>query len=86
MKLKIKYLAKRYRAILVMATFMIFNLISSLYFGLNTEVGYNFDPMSAGEWVCDIISALGQYFAIMLGVYDLILENARYALAVKKMK
>lgn len=86
MKLKITYLAKRYRAILVMAVFMIFNLISSLLFELNTEIVYNLGPMSICEGICDIISALGQYFALMLMVYDLILENARYALAVKKMK
>lgn len=86
MKLKIKYLARRYRAILVMATFMLFNLISSLYFGLDTEIGYNLNPASLGEWGCDIVASIGQYFALMLGGYDLILENARYALAVKKMK
>lgn len=61
---------KKYRAVIIFAVALIFNLVTSLYFGTGTELGLNLKPMSIGEWICDIISNTGVFFAVILGCYD----------------
>lgn len=52
-----------------MAASMIFNLIESLYFAVES-VPFNLKPMSVGEWICDIIATIGFLFGFMLMFYD----------------
>lgn len=84
--MKLKARVKKYRAILVMLVFLVFNMLSSIYFGADSALGFNLIPMSVGEWVCDIVSRSGQYFALMMGIYDLMMADASYKLAVKRAK
>lgn len=72
--MKLKHSVIRYRAVLVMAICLVFKLIASIYLqGILLEI-------------CIMIVNLGQYFSFMMAIYDLIVENAKYAIAVKKIK
>lgn len=61
---------KKYRSVCIFATFLLFNLLESLYFGQGTAKGFNYEPVSVYEWICDIVSDIGMYFAIMMGTCD----------------
>lgn len=45
---------------------LLFNLIESLWFGRNTELGFNQDPQSISEFVCDYIALSIMVFGIFL--------------------
>ena len=43
---------------------LIFNFIESLYFGWNTDRGFNLKPLSIAEYICDDISLVLMGFGI----------------------
>lgn len=61
---------KKYRALGVIATGMVFNLVESIMFAQNGNP-FNLKPLSIGEWICDIIATLIFLFGLMLMTYDI---------------
>lgn len=61
---------KKYRSIFILTFFLLFNMAESLYFGQGTLKGYNNSPVSLAEWICDIISAIGAFTALVIAMYD----------------
>lgn len=65
-----KNIIKKYRALGIVAAGMIFNLISSILFAKN-GAPFNLQPLSIGEWICDIISSMIILFGAMTMAYDI---------------
>lgn len=61
---------KKYRALFIIAGALIFNLIESLLFAQNGNP-FNLQPLSIGEWICDIISTLVLVVGVMMATYDM---------------
>lgn len=63
-------MAKKYRSVFIFTAFLLFNLLESLYFGQGTPRGYNLYPINIWEWLCDIFSVAGMFFAGVMALYD----------------
>jgi len=61
---------KKYRGLGIIALGMFFNVIESVIFAKNGSP-FNLDPLSVGEWICDIISSLIVIFGLMMATYDM---------------
>lgn len=61
---------KKYRSVFLMMLFFLFNIAESIYFGQGTPHHYNLYPNSTMEWICDIISFVGVFWAFIMGLYD----------------
>ena len=80
----IKEKLKKYRAVGVIAGAMVFNLVESLIFAKNGNA-FNLEPMSTGEWICDIIAGLIFFFGVMMMYYDLWSYKPRKTITYKKV-
>lgn len=60
----------RYRSIVVIATSLIFNLVSSLLVWHPEGMKFNKIPMTVTEWVCDIIGFVWFFTGILMAFYD----------------
>jgi len=55
---------RNYRSILVIAAFVVFNIVETAYFGGNRTA------ITVAEHICDSISSIGVLFGVVLGMYD----------------
>ena len=62
---------KKYRSVLVMATSLIFNLISSLLVYRPEGVPFNKSPLTVAEWICDIVSMIVFAVGLLMMFYDI---------------
>lgn len=69
-----KIINSKYRVLYLFIFFLIFNLIYSLYFGRNMEIGFYFSIFCIEEYILDIIIFIGLFFLMMLVGFDVI-EN-----------
>lgn len=68
---------KKFRSILVIATSLIFNLISSLLVWHPEGQVFNKSPMTVTEWICDIISIVWFLHGFVLMFVDIHLEEKK---------
>lgn len=61
---------KKYRSIVVMATALIFNLVSSLLVWHPEGQVFNATPMTATEWICDIVGIICFLIGFLMMLYD----------------
>ena len=61
---------KKYRSIVVMATALIFNLVSSLLVWHPEGQIFNETPMTVTDWVCDIVGIIWFFIGFMMMFYD----------------
>lgn len=71
-----KYI-KKFRSIIVIATSLIFNLISSLLVWHPEGQSFNRSPMTIAEWICDIISIVWFLHGFVLMLTDIHLDEKR---------
>ncbi|HEK4597303.1 TPA: hypothetical protein SOK46_002660 [Clostridioides difficile] len=64
----------KYRALYLFMFFLIFNLIYSLYFRRNMEIGFYSSTSCIEEYILDIITSIGLFFSMMLAGFD-VTEN-----------
>lgn len=62
---------KKYRSIVVMATALIFNLVSSLLVWHPEGQILNATPMTVTEWICDIIGIIWFFIGFLMMFYDI---------------
>ena len=55
---------RKYRTILVVAAFVVFNIVETAYFGGNRTA------ITVAEHTCDSIATIGILFGIVFGMYD----------------
>ena len=60
----------KYRSIGVIASALVFNLVSSLLVWHPEGVKFNKTPMTVTEWVCDIIGVVWFFTGILMALYD----------------
>lgn len=60
----------KYRSIVVIATSLIFNLVSSLLVWHPEGQKFNAMPMTVTEWVCDIISIIWFFVGVLMLLFD----------------
>ena len=60
----------KYRSIGVIASALVFNLVSSLLVWHPEGVKFNKTPMTVTEWVCDIIGFVWFFTGILMALYD----------------
>lgn len=60
----------KYRSIWVVASALVFNLVSSLLVWHPEGVKFNKTPMTVTEWVCDIIGFVWFFTGILMALYD----------------
>ena len=65
-----KKILKKYRSIVVMATALIFNLVSSLLVWHPKGQIFNATPMTVTEWICDIIGIIWFFIGFLMMFYD----------------
>ena len=65
-----KYKLIKYRSIWVVASALVFNLVSSLLVWHPEGVKFNKTPMTVTEWVCDIIGFVWFFTGILMALYD----------------
>ena len=61
---------KKYRSIVVIATALIFNLVSSLLVWHPEGQIFNTIPMTVTEWFCDIVSIIWFFIGFLMMFYD----------------
>ena len=61
---------KKYRSIVIMATALIFNLVSSLLVWHPEGQIFNTTPMTVTEWVCDIVGIIWFFIGFLMMFYD----------------
>lgn len=61
----------RYRSIVVIATSLIFNLVSSLLVWHPEGQKFNTAPLTVTEWICDIISIVWFFIGMLMMFYDI---------------
>ena len=70
-----KYIMKnkliKYRSVVVIATSLIFNLVSSLLVWHPDGQKFNTTPLTVSEWICDIVSIVWFLFGMMMMFFDL---------------
>lgn len=62
---------KRYRSVVVMAASLLFNLVSSLLVYKPEGIKFNMTPLTATEWICDIISIIVFAVGWLVMFYDI---------------
>lgn len=62
---------------LVMASSLIFNFVSSLLVWHSFDVKFNITPMSVAGWICDIIGSVWFLFGLAMMFFDLHLDEKR---------
>ena len=62
---------KKYRGVVIIATSLIFNLVSSLLVWHPDGVIFNSHPMTIVEWVCDIISTIWFFIGFVMMFCDI---------------
>ena len=60
----------KYRSIGVMATSLIFNLVTSLLVEHPDGKMFNVHPMTVTEWICDIIGITWFFTGFLMALYD----------------
>lgn len=63
---------KKHKGFFIFVVGFVFNLVETLYFGIGADRGFNLNPMSLAELLCDYICS----FMMVLGIYMMAL-NAR---------
>lgn len=61
----------KYRSIVVIATSLIFNLVSSLLVWHPEGKAFNLTPMTVTEWICDIISIIWFFTGFLMMFFDI---------------
>ena len=61
----------KYRSIVVIATSLIFNLVSSLLVWHPEGVKFNKTPMTVTEWICDIVSIVWFFAGFLMMFFDI---------------
>ena len=61
----------KYRSVVVIATSLIFNLVSSLLVWHPEGVKFNKTTMTVTEWVCDIVSTIWFFVGILMMFFDI---------------
>ena len=61
----------KYRSVVVIATSLIFNLVSSLLVWHPDGQKFNTTPLTVIEWICDIVSILWFLFGMMMMFFDI---------------
>lgn len=67
----------KYRSVLVMASSLVFNLVSSLLVWHPEGVKFNATPATVTEWICDIIGIVWFLFGLAMMFFDLHLDEKR---------
>lgn len=62
---------KRYRSVVVIATSLLFNLVTSLLVYKPDGVKFNKSPLTVTEWVCEIISIIVFAVGWLMMFYDI---------------
>lgn len=65
-----KRITKKYRGIIVIASALLFNLISSLLVWHPAGQIFNIYPLTVTEWICDIISTVLAFTGAIMSLYD----------------
>ena len=61
----------KYRSVVVIATSLIFNLVSSLLVWHPEGKAFNLIPMTVTEWICDIVSTIWFFVGILMMFFDI---------------
>lgn len=61
----------KYRSVVVIATSLIFNLVSSLLVWHPDGQKFNTTPLTVTEWICDIVSIVWFLFGMMMMFFDI---------------
>ena len=61
----------KYRSVVVIATSLIFNLVSSLLVWHPKGKAFNLTPMTVTEWICDIVSTIWFFVGILMMFFDI---------------
>lgn len=61
---------KKYRSILVIASSLIFNLVSSLLVYKPDGAVFNYESLTITEWICDIIGIVWFFVGLLMLMYD----------------
>ena len=61
----------KYRSVVVIATSLIFNLVSSLLVWHPDGQTFNTTPLTVSEWICDIVSLVCFLFGMMMMFFDM---------------
>jgi len=68
---------KKFRSVFVIATSLVFNLISSLLVWHPDGQAFNKSPMTVTEWICDIISIVWFLHGFVLMFVDIHLDEKK---------
>lgn len=60
----------KYRSVVVIATSLIFNLVSSLLVWHPEGVKFNKIPLTVTEWICDIVSIVWFFIGFLMMFFD----------------
>ena len=61
----------KYRSVVVIATSLIFNLVSSLLVWHPEGKVFNLTPMTVTEWICDIVSTTWFFVGFLIMFFDI---------------
>ena len=61
----------KYRSVVVIATSLIFNLVSSLLVWHPDGKAFNLTPMTVTEWICDIVSTTWFFVGFLIMFFDI---------------
>ena len=61
----------KYRSVVVIATSLIFNLVSSLLVWHPEGRRFNTTPLTVTEWICDIIAIVWFFFGMTMMFFDI---------------
>ena len=61
----------KYRSVVVIATSLIFNLVSSLLVWHPDGKAFNLTPMTVTEWICDIVSTVWFFAGFLMMFFDI---------------
>ena len=61
----------KYRSVVVIATSLIFNLVSSLLVWHPEGKVFNLTPMTVTEWICDIVSIVWFFAGFLMMFFDI---------------
>lgn len=65
-----KSVLMKYRSIVVIASSLVFNLVSSLLVWHPEGVLFNKNPMTVTEWICDIVSLVLFFVGFSMLLFD----------------
>lgn len=77
---------KRYRGAVLFCSALLFDAVQTLYFGIGSEKGFNLQPESIAEMICDYMTTGVILVGLILSMFDLYLFKARLENAVNKAK